>query len=324
MKPDCELGRRDSGFILIAVLWVVMLLAVFAMNHATNTRLGALRVQTVEQLFSDAHVLRSALAWGEHETRKYHANLNRTRVQDEQEAGIAPGNGNLSQRAMTLYHPRYEPYEVSLAGRTVHVRMTYESGKLNINRLNPATLEAILTACGVPAGVEATGIVNSILDWIDEDDLHRAEGAESSYYMALEHPYPAKNQPLESIEELLLIKGITPELYDGGEGRPGLVDFLTVSGQSTKMDVNSASPMAFSLVSGMSEGARQRIAENRDLEPVGRLSELAQALEIGDLGEFGRFFDVISDNTVIIEAWFLDLETGRRSRTMRHTVLLSD
>jgi type II secretory pathway component PulK len=71
-----------------------------------------------------------------------------------------------------------------------------------------------LTQMGVDGG-EATPIVNSILDWIDVDDQPRIQGAESEYYRNLSPPYMAKNGPIDDITELLLIKGVTPEIYYG-------------------------------------------------------------------------------------------------------------
>ena len=47
------------------------------------------------------------------------------------------------------------------------------------------------------------------------DDQTRIEGAETEFYQALTPPYSAKNGPIDDITELLLIKGITPEIYYG-------------------------------------------------------------------------------------------------------------
>jgi general secretion pathway protein K len=65
--------------------------------------------------------------------------------------------------------------------------------------------------------------VDSILDWRDEDSLHRANGAEDDYYRSLPEPYEAKDDDFESVEELLLVKGVTPEMFHGG-----LKDIVTV------------------------------------------------------------------------------------------------
>ncbi len=88
--------------------------------------------------------------------------------------------------------------------------------KANINTASEAVLQQALMVMGVDAG-EMTPIVNSILDWIDPDDNIRVQGAESEAYQNYipNHPYVAKNGPIDDLSELLLIKGITPELYYG-------------------------------------------------------------------------------------------------------------
>ena len=73
-------------------------------------------------------------------------------------------------------------------------------------------------------------IADCILDWVDTNDTRSGYGAETfDYYSTLPRPYHAKNGPLDSIEELLMIKNITPEVYYGLGGgnfgkEIGLVD----------------------------------------------------------------------------------------------------
>lgn len=84
-------------------------------------------------------------------------------------------------------------------------------------------------------------IVNAIVDWIDKDDKEQGlESTESSYYRGLQPSYAAKNGPLEFIEELLLIRGITEEMYYGGKDRPGLKDLVTVHGSDGTVNINTA------------------------------------------------------------------------------------
>jgi general secretion pathway protein K len=61
-------------------------------------------------------------------------------------------------------------------------------------------------------------IVDSILDWRDADDFYRIHGAENDYYQSLKEPYRCKNGNFDSIEELLLVRGITPALFYGRKG----------------------------------------------------------------------------------------------------------
>jgi len=87
---------------------------------------------------------------------------------------------------------------------------------------------------------EARSIVDSLVDWIDEDDQESDLGAESSYYQSLEKPYSCRNGPVRYLEELLLVKGITPALLFGAEGSRGLADFLTVKGDDGRVNLNTA------------------------------------------------------------------------------------
>ena len=68
-------------------------------------------------------------------------------------------------------------------------------------------------------------IADSILDWLDADDETRDYGTESSYYSSEQPPYAAKNGPMDSLDELLLIRGVTPQLLFGLDvNRNGILD----------------------------------------------------------------------------------------------------
>lgn len=116
--------------------------------------------------------------------------------------------------------------------------LTDEASKLNVNALGDANLEKLPRV--TPA------LAAALLDFLDEDDLPRPEGAEQDYYNGLPRPYIIRNGPLASLDELLLVRGFTAELVHGsvaaregggeappvvGEARParGLSQFLTIA-----------------------------------------------------------------------------------------------
>lgn len=81
--------------------------------------------------------------------------------------------------------------------------------------------------------IEPTAIINSIKDWLDsgdDDAITGLNGAESDYYEGLEPPYSCKNGPFSHITELMLVKGITPELFYGFGDIPGISKYMTVYG----------------------------------------------------------------------------------------------
>ncbi|MFC1829809.1 general secretion pathway protein GspK [Thermodesulfobacteriota bacterium] len=78
-------------------------------------------------------------------------------------------------------------------------------------------------------------IVTSLKDWIDagEDDaITGLAGAESDYYESLDSPYSCRNGPIPHAGELVLIKGITPELFYGNEERTGISQYVTAEGMT--------------------------------------------------------------------------------------------
>ena len=78
-------------------------------------------------------------------------------------------------------------------------------------------------------------IINSLKDWLDSGDdeaITGLSGAESSYYQDLSPSYSSRNGPISDINDLLLVKGITPELFYGSTEKPGIGSFLTVYGMT--------------------------------------------------------------------------------------------
>lgn len=90
-----------------------------------------------------------------------------------------------------------------------------EDGKIDINRQPRNILTALLDGAGMEAGADRDTIVDSIMDWRDPNREHHLNGAEEDYYRKLEKPYSCKDGPFEVAAELLLVKGVTKELFYG-------------------------------------------------------------------------------------------------------------
>ncbi len=111
-----------------------------------------------------------------------------------------------------------------VGGGTVSIKIVDLERKANINAANGVEIQQALTLMGVDAN-DISVVADSIRDWIDPDDMPGVAGAESDYYQGLDPPYYAKNAPIDDISELLLVRGITPEMYNGGSAtnQPGAV-----------------------------------------------------------------------------------------------------
>ena len=113
-----------------------------------------------------------------------------------------------------------------------------EAGKINLNSDAPQELlEMLLKLPNMTAE-----LANSIIDWQDEDEDVSAGGAEGEYYLLLGEPYQCKNAPLETIEEVLLIKGGSLQLLYGEDtNRNGMLDWNENDGEQSPPADNSNS-----------------------------------------------------------------------------------
>lgn len=126
---------------------------------------------------------------------------------------------------------------------TYSVRITDEMGKFNINVIDESMDNMVKYLFDSVQSDNKEGIVDSILDWIDPDDLHRLNGAEEEYYKEFSSPYHCKNGPLDTLEEMLLIKGITPQIFYGTGKSKGIASLVRVYPSkegSVRINVNTA------------------------------------------------------------------------------------
>jgi type II secretory pathway component PulK len=107
----------------------------------------------------------------------------------------------LGDGVATVFRPVY--------GDTQRVQWGLDDETSKIN-LNVAPREVLLK---LPRMTEE--MADAIIDWRDTDSTIGAAGAEDSYYASLPVPYKCKNAPFESLEELLYVRGITPEILFG-------------------------------------------------------------------------------------------------------------
>jgi general secretion pathway protein K len=148
-----------------------------------------------------------------------------------------------------------------------------EGGRIPVNRLVSGNgynapvrdlLLRLLTGSDFRLSQTQAGeVVDAIKDWIDADDEVTGAGAEGGYYAGLDRPYAAKNAPLDCIEELLMVKGVTRELFYGTGESPGLLMCLSVFGDG-KININTApKPVLRALSAEMTEEAVEQLDEYR-------------------------------------------------------------
>ena len=154
--------------------------------------------------------------------------------------------------------------------------ITDEDRKLNINNTTIQQLKYIIQSTGVEI-TDADTIVDSIVDWRDTDNLHMLNGAEEDYYQSLEKPYSCKDGPFDVVDELLLVKGVTQEIFygssqkaesaTGDEGEKkytGIEQYFTSWG-SNIVNINTAPEIVLETVLGA--GTAGSIIKQREVSP---------------------------------------------------------
>jgi hypothetical protein len=100
-----------------------------------------------------------------------------------------------------------------------------ESAKLNLHTLLAEGLESEARNRLMMLPNMTIEVADAILDWIDPDATPREYGAEIAFYSGLSPAYEPRNGPLSGLDELLLVRGVTPELlYGVDQNRNMIVD----------------------------------------------------------------------------------------------------
>ncbi|TYT23180.1 general secretion pathway protein GspK [Luteimonas viscosa] len=118
--------------------------------------------------------------------------------------------------------PDGRPYTWRFADAEVEVRIVDESGKLDLNAADAASLASLMRAVGIEPD-PADAVAAAIVDWRDSDDLTQPQGgAEDPQYAAAGLPWGAKDAPFETVAEVEQVLGMTPDIY------ARLVEHLTI------------------------------------------------------------------------------------------------
>ncbi len=240
-------NRRGSA--LLTVLWLSACLAAIAFSVSSSVRAETDRVEAGSNGLRAWYLATGAvergiqwMLWGE-----------------------AYRNPDGSPRFWQFGAPRMN---MTFPSGDAVVEMIPESAKFDINHVGADDLAKIVTAVGGDAD-RAREITGAILDW-------RGGAAGSSYdqyYFSISPTFKARHASFQEIEELLFVRGMTPELFYGnfvadGQGAlyasGGLRDCLSVWGSMGPFDVNGMSPALMAAVGVPPEGAAAIVARRKE------------------------------------------------------------
>ena len=225
-----RVSSRREGALLLIVLVTVVVLSLSAYTFTTlmqteeeATRLTTLRLQTKYLADSGLDYTRMFLANTDATIRENGGRWNNEeRFRGIQVASEVDGGGRIGYFSVVNY-------DIDSDGLAAGSRfgLVDESSKINLNTLvfSDALQEGIAHEILMTLPEMTEEIADSILDWLDSDDEAREYGVETDYYQGLSPAYAAKNGPMDSLDELLLIPGVTPQLLFGLDtNRNGVLD----------------------------------------------------------------------------------------------------
>jgi len=251
-----------TGSALLAVLWLTAALSAIAFTVASNVRAETERTST------DADALRTYyLATGA---------IDRALLYIQWGSGYRNPDGKAKYFENPMPVLRFDfPTGFAL------VDVVPETAKLNINTSLPDELGRLMLALGIPPEA-AQQIVQGIVDW-------RSPSPGGSFtqfdqhYLALTPSFRSRHASFQEIEELLLVQGVTPDLFypsysEDAEGRltprSGLRDCLSVYGSVGSVDVNTAEAAVMEAI-GVSAGTAMAIVASRRTLPIRSQDQLS-------------------------------------------------
>ena len=196
---------RAQGSVLVALLWCLMLLSLIVIGLLHTTRIDL----TVQKNYGD-HIQAHYLAVAGIEKAKallYRDARERSRIRRNHNGLLYDSPEDF--REVTLGRGKFRVFHRAgaSAGGGLRYGVEDEEGRLNVNY---ASLEALGKIEGLTPDIAA-----AIVDWRDEDNEVTPGGAEAEYYASLRPPYLPRNGPLQTIRELLMVRGVTRELLFG-------------------------------------------------------------------------------------------------------------
>lgn len=230
MKRPLARRADQRGVALLLVLWACTLLAILLGGYAALARTEGLQARYE---FAEAQAHYAA------------------------EAGLMRAvyglqNPDLKQR--WVGDGRIYPFHYDNA--TVAVSAIDEGGKVDLNSATPDVLQALFQAAGMDAA-HAKALAGNVVDWRSQPGLDSAATAQRAAYAAAGRDYGPRHGAFASIEELQMVLGMTPAMYQL------VAPVVTIWSGNPSPDSNTAPPLALAAIPGMTPQQQTAIQATR-------------------------------------------------------------
>jgi len=294
---------RCTGSALVVVMWCLVLLGLVVVSTLHTTRLETHIVKNQGDLIQARYLALAgvekakALVYQESQRRRESGRDARSTLHDNpaEFQNVKLGRGSF----------RVIRHGSNASGARVY-GLTDEESRLN---MNVASAEQLYKVRGL-----AIPIAAAVVDWRDDDHKLTSEGAERDYYDSLDPPHRIRNGPLETLQEALMIRGVTPNLLlgedtnynrvldpnenDGAESPPGddrdgvldrgWADTLTVHSEvdnasawgKARVDIQQASAESLAEVDGISTDLAAKIVAYRGQNSLETIADLLDVKQV--------------------------------------------
>jgi general secretion pathway protein K len=178
--------RQQRGVALILVVWVIALMSVLLGSFALIARTENLESRHMFDTTAARYAAEAGLERAVYELRR----------PDQLTRWLGDGR----------------PYEFTFDNALVHVEITDESGKIDLNSADDTILQSLFVSIGLDI-TRAAALSDAIQDWRDPDDVTRPNGAEAAEYHSAGLSYVPRNAPFQTVSEVQQVLGMNYELY---------------------------------------------------------------------------------------------------------------
>ena len=248
------LASGERGSALLAVLWLSLALSAIAFSLATTVQGETERTTTAVEGIRSYYLATGAI-----------------------ERAIL-----YMQWGREFYSPGTPVLRMSFPTGEAEVEVIPETAKYNLNRVTPEDLMGLMASLGTRAD-QAQEVVGAIIDWRSPGGISPLD----QYYLSLVPSFRARHASFEETEELLVLKGMTTDLYYGTYDRDatgrlyrrgGLNECVSVYGSTDRFEVNTAHPAVLASL-GLSPQQVQGLVERRRRQPFQNDGELADYVQ---------------------------------------------
>ncbi|QHI70457.1 type II secretion system minor pseudopilin [Tichowtungia aerotolerans] len=275
--------KRKSGVALIIVMWVLVLVAMIVSSFAFEMKLESQIITAQRKRLKADYLALSGVEL---------AKVMLVFEEDPLEGDDVIYDDPWLAKAAQLSEGVPVSVEEEMGGGVIKLNINFEEGQRGISSLSDDEWKELFEQTGVPAAYSSE-LLGCLKDWQDENDLHELNGAESDDSFYRDRGYKCKNAPIDTVDELLLIKGWTEEIVYGTPTNKldeteypmlGIAEFLTTWGEG-KVNPNSASEEVLRSMY-LSEDVIEAIMEMR-LGPDGEAGTDDDGLTEEDFNQLG-------------------------------------